>query len=52
VLDAPTLLRSGISDFKNNRNYLYAEHWQEYIDGGVVKKIVHDNGYGEKVLEE
>ena len=52
VLDAPTLLRSGVSDFKNNRNYLYAEQWEEYTDGTLLKKIVHDNGYGEKVMEE
>lgn len=52
VIESPRLLRSGLSDFKNNRNYLYAEQWEEYTDGTILKKIVHDNGYGKKVMEE
>jgi len=48
----PILLKSGISDFKNNRNYLKIEQFEEYSDGTLLKKIVHDNGYGNKILEE
>ena len=46
------IIRSGITDFRNNRNYLNAEHWEEYMDGTLVKKIINDNGYGKKVMEE
>lgn len=46
------MIRSGITDFRNNRNYLNAEHWEEYIDGTLLKKIINDNGYGKKVMEE
>lgn len=52
ILDAPKIIRSGISDFKNNRNYFYAEQWEEFHDGTLKKKIVKDNGLGEKELEE
>lgn len=48
----PRIIRSGISDFKNNRNYLKAEHWEEYVDGLLKKKIVRDDGYGKKEMEE
>ena len=48
----PRIIRSGISDFKNNRNYLKAEHWEEYIDGTLNKKIVRDNGYGKKEMDD
>lgn len=30
VLEAPNLIRSGLSEFRNNRNYLYAEKWEEF----------------------
>lgn len=52
MLDAPKIIRSGISDFKNNRNYFYAEQWEEFHDGTINKKIVKDDGLGHKVLEE
>jgi hypothetical protein len=45
-------VRSGITDFRNNRNYLNAEHWEEYMDGTLIKKIINDNGYGKKIMEE
>ena len=48
----PRIIRSGISDFKNNRNYLKAEHWEEYVDGTLKKKIVRDDGCGKKEMEE
>lgn len=31
---------------------MYAEQWEEYHDGTLKKKIVKDNGLGEKELEE
>lgn len=52
VVENPSLVRSGITTFLNNRNFLYAEQWEEYQDGTLLKKIVHDNGYGKKILEE
>lgn len=45
-------MRSGFSDFTNNRNYLYAEKWEEYDDGSLLKKIILDDGYGKKTLTE
>lgn len=36
----------------NNRNYLYAEKWDEFEDGTLLKKIIHDDGYGKKILTE
>jgi len=52
VIDAPKIIRSGISDFKNNRDYFEAEQWEEYHDGTLKKKIVRDDGHGKKELEE
>lgn len=48
----PRLIRSGISEFKNNRNYIKAEHWEEFTDGTLKKKIIRDDGYGKKEMEE
>lgn len=31
--DETKLVRSGYSEFRNNRQYLYAEKWDEFIDG-------------------
>ena len=45
-------MRSGITEFRNNRNFLNAEHWEEYVDGTLVKKIVNDNGYGIKAMQQ
>jgi len=50
--EPPRMVRSGLKDFKNNRNYYYAEQWEEYIDGTLLKKMVIDNGFSEKTLEE
>lgn len=30
VLEQPNLIRSGLSEYRNNRNYLYAEKWDEF----------------------
>ena len=30
VLEQPNLIRSGLTEFRNNRNYLYAEKWDEF----------------------
>lgn len=49
---APQLMRSGIEEFRNNRNYLSAEYWEEFYDGTLMKKIVNDNGYGTKVMKQ
>lgn len=46
----PQLMRSGINEFRNNRNFLSAEHYEEYYDGSLIKKIVNDNGYGLKKM--
>lgn len=50
--EPPRMVRSGLKDYKNNRNYYYAEQWEEYIDGTILKKMVLDNGYSEKTMEE
>lgn len=34
----PKMLRSGITEFKNNRNYHDVEQWEEYQDGTLIKK--------------
>ena len=52
VLEAPRMLRSGLNDYRNNRNYLWAEQWEEYIDGTLLTKTVLDDGFGCKTLEE
>jgi hypothetical protein len=31
---------------------LYAEKWEEFDDGTLLKKIIHDDGYGKKTLTE
>jgi hypothetical protein len=45
-------LRTGLSDFSNNRNYIYSEKWEEYIDGTHLKKFILDDGFGKKTLTE
>ena len=52
VLDQPNLIRSGLTEFRNNRNYLYAEKWDEFQDGAQHKKIILDDGYGKRTLKE
>lgn len=46
------MMRSGIMEFRNNRNFLNAEYWEEYYDGSLLKKIVSDNGYGKKEMKQ
>jgi hypothetical protein len=31
---------------------LYAEKYEEFEDGTLLKKIIHDDGYGKKTLTE
>lgn len=45
-------MRSGIVEFRNNRNFLTAEFWEEFFDGTLMKKIVSDNGYGLKTMKQ
>ena len=45
-------MRSGVNDFRNNRNYLYSERWEEYLDGSLSKRSVLDNGYGTRTLKD
>lgn len=52
VADQPMLIRSGLSEYRNNRNYLYAEKWDEYLDGAQHKKIILDDGFGKRTLKE
>lgn len=46
------VLKSGYQEFKNNRNLVDMEEWREYSDGRVVRKKLHDNGYGVRVKTE
>lgn len=39
-------LRQGLKEFRNNKNYQYAEKWVERNDGTLSKKIVLDDGFG------
>ena len=52
ILEASQLVRSGMNDFRNNRNYLYSERWEEYLDGSLSKRSVLDNGYGTRTLKD
>lgn len=52
VLETSNPLRTGLSDFSNNRNYIYSEKWEEYIDGTHLKKFILDDGFGKKTLTE
>ena len=52
ILRAPTMKRSGISEFKNNRHYSKVEQWEEYADGTLLKKTIMDDGYGKKTMVE
>lgn len=31
---------------------MYAEKWEEFDNGTLLKKIIHDDGYGKKTLTE
>ena len=46
------LIRSGYSEFRNNRQYMYAEKWDEFIDGTQQRKVILDDGYGKRTLKE
>jgi hypothetical protein len=49
--ETPLMMRSGILEFRNNRNFLNAEYWEEFFDGTLMKKVVTDNGYGLKNMK-
>ena len=46
------MTRSGVQDFRNNKNFMEVEAWEEFDDGTLIRKIVHDDSYGKKVLEK
>ena len=48
LLQEPRVFRSGVTEFRNNRNFMRVEQWEEYIDGSLIKKIVQDDSYGRK----
>lgn len=48
----PLLVRSGVQEFRNNRQFMVVEHFEEFIDGTLIKKIVEDDSYGKKILEK
>lgn len=45
------LLRCGQGEYRNNRNYEYAEKWEEYANGTLQKKTVLDDGFGKRSLK-
>ena len=50
--DLPTIIRCGFSEFRNNRQYLYADKWEEFVDGSLHQKIIIDDGHGKRTLQE
>ena len=46
------LLKSGINEFRNNKNFSDVEEWKEYSDGMIIKKKINDNGYGRRIRAE
>ena len=46
------MTRSGVQDFRNNKNFMVVEAWEEYDDGTLIRKIIHDDSYGKKILEK
>ena len=46
------VLKSGINEFKNNKNLTDIEEWKEYSNGLIIKKKLNDNGYGRKITSE
>ena len=45
------MLRCGLIEYRNNKNYQYAEKWEEFADGTLQKKVVLDDGYGKRSLK-
>ena len=45
------MVRCGLTEYRNNKNYQYAEKWEEFADGTLQKKVVLDNGFGERSLK-
>ena len=52
VLNSTNPLRTGLSDFSNNRNYIYSEKRDEYLVGTHLKKFILDDGFEKKTLTE
>ena len=52
LLVKANLIRDGLSEYRNNRNYHYGEKWDEYQDGTQQKKIILDDGFGKRTLKE
>ena len=52
VVEKPILVREGLSEFRNNRNYHYGEKWDEYQDGTQHKNVILDDGHGKRTLKE
>ena len=46
------LLKSGLNEFRNNKNFSDVEEWKEYSDGTIIKKKINDNGYGRRIRAE
>lgn len=51
VIDT-VLLKEGVNEFRNNKNFSDVEEWREYSDGRIIKKKLHDNGHGVKIRAE
>jgi hypothetical protein len=46
------VIKSGSSEFKNNRNVIDIEEWKEYSDGRIIKKKLNEDGHGKKIRAE
>ena len=46
------VVQKGFNEYKNNLNFFEAEQWQEMKDGRILKKRLHDDGFGKKTLSE
>lgn len=45
-------MKATFNEFRNNLNYIEAEHIEEHKDGTLLRKVVHDNGFGIKKMTE
>ncbi len=51
IKEESRVVRSGIKEFKNNRNYLYLETWKETESGLIMVEKLTDDGLGTKKTE-
>ena len=51
VIDV-VLLKSGVNEMRNNKNFFDVEEWSEFSDGRIIKKNYQDNGMGTRVRAE